>query len=103
MESRGIYMSSDRGAAKPFADGLVRRNRELSDAVKGMERISGDDDAEQLASFRQRIGQFIEFRQELVRRGPEISPAAAREWGDNDANRTLRNRLNSDLETLERI
>lgn len=103
MESRGIYMSSDSGAAKQFADGLVRRNRELADAVKGMERISGDDDAEQLASFRERIAQFIEFRQELVRRGLEISPAAAREWGDNDANRTLRNRLNSDLETLEHI
>lgn len=103
MESRGIYMSSDSGAAKQFADGLVRRNRELADAVKGMERISGDDDAEQLASFRERIEQFIEFRQELVRRGLEISPAAAREWGDNDANRTLRDRLNSDLETLERI
>lgn len=103
MESRGIYMSSDRGAMKPFADGLVRRNRELADAVKSMERTAGDDDAELLASFRQRIAQFIDFRQELVRRGLEISPAAAREWGDNDANRTLRNKLNVDLETLERI
>lgn len=103
MESRGIYMSSDHGAMKPFADGLVRRNRELADAVKGMERTVGDDDAEQLARFRQRIAQFIDFRQELVRRGLEISPAAAREWGDNDANRTLRNKLNVDLETLERI
>lgn len=103
MESRGIYMSSDRGAMKPFADGLVRRNRELADAVKGMERTVGDDDAEQLARFRQRIAQFIDFRQELVRRGLEISPAAAREWGDNDANRTLRKKLNVDLDTLERI
>lgn len=103
MESRGIYMSSDHGAMKPFADGLVRRNRELADAVKGMERTVGDDDAELLASFRQRIAQFIDFRQELVRRGLEISPAAAREWGDNDANRTLSNKLNVDLETLERI
>lgn len=103
MESRGIYMSSDRGAVKPFAEELVRRNRELADAVKGMERTVGDDDAEELASFRQRITQFIDFRQELVRRALEISPAAAREWGDNDANRTLRNKLNVDLETLERI
>lgn len=103
MESRGIYMSSDHGAMKPFADELVRRNRELADAVKGMERTVGDDDAEQLASFRQRIAQFIDFRQELVRRGLEIGSAAAREWGDNDANRTLRNQLNVDLETLERI
>lgn len=103
MESRGIYMSSDRGAMKPFADALVRRNRELAVAVKSLERTAGDDDAEQLASFRQRIAQFIDFRQELARRGLEISPAAAREWGDNDANRTLRNKLNVDLEALERI
>lgn len=103
MESRGIYMSSERGAMKPFADGVVRRNRELADAVKSMERTVRDDDAALFASFRQRIAQFIEFRQELVRRGLEISPAAGREWGDNDANRTLRNKLNSDLEALERI
>jgi PAS domain S-box-containing protein len=103
MESRGIYMSGDRGAMKQFADGLLRRNRELADAVKNMERTVGNDDAEQFAGFRQRIANFIEFRQELVRRGLEISSAAARELGDNDANRTLRNKLNSDLETLERI
>ncbi|MCK1394663.1 PAS-domain containing protein [Bradyrhizobium sp. 1] len=103
MESRGIYMSADRASVKPFAEGLLRRNRELAGAVKSMERTVGDDDAEQIAGFRQRIAQFIEFRQELVRRGLEISPAAAREWGDNDANRTLRSKLNSDLETLERI
>lgn len=103
MESRGIYMSADRGAMKQFADGLVRRNRELAEAVKSMERTVAADDAAQVSSFRQRIAQFIEFRQELVRRGLEISPAAAREWGDNDANRTLRNKLNLDLETLERI
>jgi PAS domain S-box-containing protein len=103
MESRGIYMSSDRGAMKQFADGLLRRNRELADAVKNMERTVGSDDAEQFSSFRQRIAHFIEFRQDLVRRGLEISPAAARELGDNDANRTLRNKLNIDLEALERI
>ncbi|QDP20710.1 PAS-domain containing protein [Bradyrhizobium cosmicum] len=100
MESRGIYMSADRGAMKPFADGLERRNRELAEAVKGLERTVDYDDAEQVSSFRQRIAQFIDFRQELVRRGLEISPAAAREWGDNDANRTLRAKLNGDLESL---
>ncbi|MBB4393967.1 PAS-domain containing protein [Bradyrhizobium sp. ERR14] len=103
MESRGIYMSADRRAMKPFADGLVRRNRELAEAVKSMEKNVGDDDAELFASFRQRILQFIDFRQDLVRRGIEISPAAGREWGDNDANRTVRSKLNSDIEALERI
>lgn len=103
MESRGIYMSADRGKAKQFGDALLRRNRDLAEAVKAMERTVGDDDAEQFASFRQRISQFIEFRQELVRRGLEISPAAAREMGDNDADRTLRSKLNGDLEKLQRI
>ncbi|MET3334092.1 PAS domain S-box-containing protein [Bradyrhizobium japonicum] len=103
MESRGIYMSADRRAMKPFADGLVRRNHELAEAVKSMEKNVGNDDAELFASFRQRIMQFIDFRQELVRRGIEISPAAGREWGDNDANRTVRSKLSSDIEALERI
>ncbi|MGL9616771.1 PAS-domain containing protein [Bradyrhizobium sp. U531] len=103
MESRGIYMSTDRRAMMPFADGLVRRNRELADAVKSMERTVSDDDAELFGAFRQRIAQFITFRQELARRGMEISSAAAREWGDNTANRTLRSQLNTDLEALERI
>ncbi|BBO07256.1 MULTISPECIES: PAS-domain containing protein [Bradyrhizobium] len=103
MESRGIYMSADRRAMKPFADGLVRRNHELAEAVKSMEKNVGNDDAELFASFRQRIMQFIDFRQELVRRGIEISPAAGREWGDNDANRIVRSKLNSDIEALERI
>ncbi|MEK9283431.1 MULTISPECIES: PAS-domain containing protein [unclassified Bradyrhizobium] len=103
MESRGIYMSADRGRAKPFADALLQRNRELAEVVKGMEATIGDDDAELFSTFRQRIAQFIDFRQELVRRGLEISTAAAREWGDNDANRTLRSKLNSDIEALARI
>ncbi|MBR0929708.1 PAS-domain containing protein [Bradyrhizobium diazoefficiens] len=103
MESRGIYMSTDRRAMMPYADGLTRRNRELAEAVKSMERTVGNDDAELFANFRQRITQFIEFRQELVRRGVEISSAAAREWGDNNANRKVRSQLNSDVEALERI
>ncbi|WPM83733.1 hypothetical protein ML401_38840 [Bradyrhizobium sp. 62B] len=64
-------MSTDRRAMIPYADGLTRRNRELAEAVKSMERTVGNDDAELFASFRQRITQFIEFRQELVRRGVE--------------------------------
>lgn len=103
MESRGIYMTADRDRMKLFADGLLRRNRELAEAVKSMEKDVGEDDAELFSSFRQRIQQFIDFRQELARRGVEIGSAAAREWGDNEANRTVRSRLNSDIEALEHI
>ena len=40
---------------------------------------------------------------ELVRRANEISPAAGREWGDNDANRSVRSALNKDLEALSKV
>src|SRR5262249_17352033 len=61
------------------------------------------DDAEQFSIFKKRIEQFVEFRKELVRRANEISPAAGREWGDNDANRSVRSALNKDLEALSRV
>src|SRR5258708_16818664 len=55
------------------------------------------------AVCKKRIEQFIDFRKELVRRGIEISGAAGREWGDNDANRSVRSALNKDLEALSRV
>ena len=53
--------------------------------------------------FAKRIAQFIDFRRELARLGTEVSPAAGREWGDNDANRSVRKALNKDLEKLAEL
>ena len=61
------------------------------------------EDADAFAEFAARVEKFQEFRRELVRRGTEISPAAGREWGDNDANRTVRTALNNDLDVLGRL
>ena len=63
----------------------------------------GSADAAQFAEFDKRIQQFIEFRKELVRLGTEVSPAKGREWGDNEANRSVRTALNKDLDALARI
>ena len=98
MESRGVYMSADTATAKKFGDGLLKFNAQILDVVKSWQSIVRADDAEQFAAFKKRIEQFVEFRKELVRRGVEISPAAGREWGDNDANRAVRTALNVDLE-----
>ena len=103
MESRGIYMSTERAKVKEYADELLKRTRELTGVMKRWEETVLDDDAEQFAAFNRRITQFIDFRKELVRRAVEVSPAAGREWGDNDENRSLRSQLNVDLEALERI
>src|ERR1700749_1673758 len=103
MESRGVYMSNDPAVVKKYGEGLLKFNDNILGVVKRWEAIVEADDAEQFAAFKKRIEQFIEFRKELVRRANEISPAAGREWGDNDANRAVRSALNKDLEALSKV
>ena len=103
MESRGIYMSTDAASVKKYGDALYKFVDKLVDVVKHWERLVKDDDAEQFAAFKKRIDQFVEFRRELVRRGVEIGHDAGREWGDNDANRSVRTALNADLEALSKV
>jgi len=100
MESRGVYMSTDKEAAKKYGDGLLKFNAQILDVVNKWKSIVRADDADQFATFKKRIEQFVDFRKELVRRAMEINPAAGREWGDNDANRAVRTALNKDLEAL---
>jgi methyl-accepting chemotaxis protein len=103
MESRGIYMSPELPAIKKYGEGLHKFSDQLLEVVKKWESIVQADDREQFATFKKRIDQFVEFRKELVRRAIEISHDAGREWGDNDANRTVRTALNKDLEALSKV
>ncbi|HML12954.1 MAG TPA: methyl-accepting chemotaxis protein, partial [Xanthobacteraceae bacterium] len=100
MESRGIYMSSEPEVVQVYADGLRQFNKRLAAIMaewKRLERATGDS---HFGEFAGRVDQFMNFREELARRGTEVSPAAGREWGDNDANRTVRKALNKDIERL---
>jgi len=103
MESRGVYMSTDMATSKVYADGILKFNKQIAKVVEDWKKSMRGDDAELFAQFSQRIAQFIEFRKELARLGTEVSPAAARDWGDNDANRSVRKALNSDLEKLTEL
>jgi len=103
MESRGIYMSPDIATAKKFAEGLTRFNDQIGGVMEGWQRSVRPEDADVFAQFAARVKKFQEFRRELVRRGTEISPASGREWGDNDANRTVRTALTNDLDGLGRL
>jgi methyl-accepting chemotaxis protein len=103
MESRGVYMSTEKEAAKKFGDGLLKFNEQILGVVDRWKAIVQADDAEQFATFKKRIEQFVDFRKELVRRAMEINPAAGREWGDNEANRSVRSALNKDLEALSKV
>jgi len=103
MESRGVYMSTEKEVAKKYGDGLLKFNGQILDVVNSWKSIVRTDDAEQFATFKKRIEQFVDFRKELVRRAMEINPAAGREWGDNEANRSVRSALNKDLEALSKV
>jgi methyl-accepting chemotaxis protein len=103
MESRGVYMSTEPAVVKKYGEGLLKFNDKIHAVVKNWEVIVQADDAEQFAVFKKRIEQFVEFRKELVRRGVEIGGAAGREWGDNEANRSVRSALNKDLEALSKV
>jgi methyl-accepting chemotaxis protein len=103
MESRGIYMSPDIDTAKKFAAGLTRFNEQIGSVVAEWQKSVRPEDAGEFAEFAARVQKFQDFRRELVRRGTEISPASGREWGDNDANRTVRTALTNDLDVLGKL
>jgi len=103
MESRGVYMSTDAAVVRKYGEGLLKFNDQILAVIKNWESLVRADDAEQFAVFKKRIEQFVDFRKELVRLAVEVSPAAGREWGDNDANRAVRSALNKDLEALSRV
>src|SRR4051812_20476608 len=95
MESRGIYMSADWTAAEPFAKNLSRQLGELQDVARVWRADVIASQQSNIEDLAERIDQFVRFRTELVRLGKEESTAAARAFGDNDANRTVRTALNN--------
>jgi len=103
MESRGVYMSTDMATSKVYADGILKFDKQIAKVVVDWKKSVRGDDAELFVQFSKRIAQFIDFRRELARLGTEVSPAAGREWGDNDANRSVRKALNKDLDQLTEI
>jgi methyl-accepting chemotaxis protein len=103
MDSRGVYMSDKPDVVRKYGDGILKFNDQILAVVQKWQAIVRSDDAEQFATFKKRIEQFVDFRKELVRRGIEIGPAAGREWGDNDANRSVRQALNKDLDALAKV
>jgi methyl-accepting chemotaxis protein len=78
-------------------------NEQIKQVMDDWRRSVGSEDAALFAAFAKRVEKFREFHRELVRRGVEIGPEAGREWGDNDANRSVRKALNDDLTRLAQV
>lgn len=103
MDSRGIYMSKDTDAAKPFIKNLLANLAEMERLIPLYEKTQPADRLQAFQERKQVILDFIKFRRETARLGAEVSIAAANEQGNNDANRNNRSQVNTMLtEAAER-
>lgn len=100
MDSRGIYMSTTRKESEKFAPPLLANLARVAELMQRWSALVEPDDAALMERANARVEEFIRFRTELVRLSREASLPAARAYGDNDANRTNRARLNDEVAAL---
>ncbi len=100
MDSRGVYMSSDWASAENYGNGIVKSTKELEQVTKLWEQTVEPAHRKDFLDAESTIGEFVKFRTELVRLAKDDSLVAARQFGDNDANRSNRKALNDKLRAL---
>ncbi len=100
MDSRGVYMARDQAEvdkfSKPMLASLETIHRTFDEWIA---LLPAPRRPEMQAAIRN-IAAFEGSRRELVRLGQEKGAAAAREFGDNDANRRRRQALNIEVVAL---
>ena len=94
MDSRGVYMAKNPQEAAVYAKGIEDRFPTLRTLSADLQKVAPPEERAVVDQIAKAIGEFITFRAETARLGREVSPAAANEQGNNDANRTNRKALN---------
>lgn len=100
MESRGLYMTDEKAKIEQFGKGLEAQLGKLvrtADEWRGM--IEANEKAD-FSAFETQMNTFAKLRTELVAAARTGGSKAAREIGDNDANRATRTAFNKTLEVL---
>ena len=103
MDSRGIYMSRDRAEAERYGKPLLAYLQQMQKLLGEWKMLLPPEQQDGFARAETNARQFAEFRTELVRRGYEAGSPAAREYGDNDANRRNRQALNVEIQKLAEL
>ncbi|SDG62924.1 methyl-accepting chemotaxis protein, partial [Bosea robiniae] len=94
MDSRGVYMSKTSKEAEPFAKGIEDRFPTLRKFSADLQKVAPAEERAVVDQIAKAVEEFITFRAETARLGREVSPAAANEQGNNEANRSNRKALN---------
>jgi len=100
MDSRGIYLQTDRAGVDRFGNALLENLGRIERLVREWDGLTPPD---QRAAFDEMAAQarhFVALRTRLVELGKARGAAAARELGDNEENRASRQAFNAALQRL---
>jgi methyl-accepting chemotaxis protein len=100
METRGIYMSSDRAEAAKYADSLVKVTDQISSVIGDWQRSVRNNDALAFSNFAVRIAGYQDALYKLAPLAKQSGPQAAREWAEKNLPTQVRAELSKDLEKL---
>lgn len=103
MDSRGVYMSASAAEGKKYGDGIRASLKQMRANMDAWSKIIPAEDRERFAKANEALNDFIGFRTKLADLNDTVSPAAAREWGDNDANRANRTALGKQIDEMVTI
>ncbi len=100
MESRGLYIAETEKRIDTFGKGLEKQLARLQETAKEWRGLTSADEKADFDALETHLTRFVTLRTELVAAARKSGSAAAREIGDNDANRATRTAFNQALEKL---
>jgi methyl-accepting chemotaxis protein len=100
MDSRGIYMAGSRQESEKYAPLVLSNLAHIGELMKQWAMLIEPEDATLMQRADARVKEFVQFRTELVRLSRDATLVESRAYGDNDANRTNRARLNDEVAAL---
>ena len=100
MEARGIYGAKETKDARKFADGLLASLKDIDALLKRWVPVVPVEDRALFEAVVRDAANFKAFRAETARLGTEVSPQAANEQGNNEANRTNRKAFQASIDAL---
>lgn len=100
MESRGLYMADDKARIEQFGGGLAKQLDILKQTTNEWRALIEPAEQADFEAFEKQAESFAKLRAELLAAARANGAKAAREIGDNDANRQARIAFNRTLEAL---
>ncbi len=100
MEARGIYASPSPAEAAKFGKGLIASLDEIDALLKTWQPLVPEADRAMFEAVVKDAAAFRTFRTETVRLGSQLSPEAANQQGNNEANRANRKAFQVSIDAL---